>query len=165
MNVISQLFEGPANHVAQVSAHGGRLSGSSSTSLVNEVALTIVMHMQPLVALPDKTRHLQRAGSIVSGLFVVVSGSCLYEPTDASQPGRLIGKGCCFGNELLSHARAEQRVAVANVYAREICELMYLPTSTFEELLASTRLEHQPLVRCAKVERARMHARSTHAHG
>jgi hypothetical protein len=67
---------------------------------VNDLALTIVMHMKPLVALPDKSRLLQRKGCRVAGLFVIVSGTCLYDPIDGTPP-QLLKKGQCFGNELV----------------------------------------------------------------
>jgi len=112
---------------------------------VNDLALTIVMHMKPLVALPDKSRLLQRKGCRVAGLFVIVSGTCLYDPIDGTPP-QLLKKGQCFGNELLAHAKPEKRVAGAAVTAREICELMFLSVDEFETLLASEHPDRQPFV-------------------
>ena len=125
---------------------GGDGASAIDDEQVNTLALTLVMSMKPLVALPDRVRLLQRKGVKVAGLFVIVSGTCLYDTQDADNPVMLMRKGQCFGTELLAHANPQHRVAEAAVTAREICELMYLPAEDFEDLFQSKSPDVQPFI-------------------
>lgn len=113
---------------------------------VSALALAIVMRMKPLVAMPDQARLLQRKGARVVGLFIIVSGTCLYDPCNGEERPKILHKGACFGIEMLQNSPGA-RIADAAVIAREICELMYLPIDEFEALTTSTRPEDQVFVR------------------
>jgi len=108
----------------------------------NQLALTLVMNMKPLVALPDERLTMQ-SGRKVPGLFVIVSGTCEYSPSGLGGGGpMLIHKGDCFGYELLAHSKPEARIATASVKPLEICEFMFLSAENFEALLTSKQPEH-----------------------
>ena len=106
----------------------------------SELALTLVMNMKPLVALPDQ-RMIMVLGNSVPGLFVIVSGTCEYTSSDGTR--ELISKGDCFGYELLKYANPTKRIATASVKPLEICEFMFLSAGSFEALLHSKLPEHR----------------------
>ena len=106
----------------------------------NELALTLVMNMKPLVALPDQ-RLIMVFGNSVPGLLVIVSGTCEYTSSDGTR--ELISKGDCFGYELLKHATPTKRIASASVKPLDICEFMFLSAGSFEALLQSKLPEHR----------------------
>jgi hypothetical protein len=109
-------------------------------AMKSELALTLVMNMKPLVALPDQ-RMIMVLGNSVPGLFVIVSGTCEYTSSDGTR--ELISKGDCFGYELLKYANPTKRIATASVKPLEICEFMFLSAGSFEALLHSKLPEHR----------------------
>jgi len=121
-------------------------NGEIADEIKEEVALTLVMRMKPLVALAED-RLIMQSGCGVPGLFIVISGTCEYRPANPEEEIVLIGKGDCFGYELLANGTPEARVASASVMPLEICEFMFLSAENFEEILRSKQPEHALFIR------------------